>query len=289
MFHDAKTRVGEEEPSKKLHLIQAFRDSSRERSQYRKDKKEGLLLDKNDLLRHGVRKFKAMFIYVDIDSEKVVELYNLTLEASDKFKSKLINAKADKLSDSEILIMSAMITINSKVKYVMSNSPFASYVHATPLDYYISNGGNCVAKSMMTLAVMQRLREDGLISGEFGFKANFMKGVQYGHMYVAYRGNDTKMIIDTTNLSTTQYGTKEINKLMEKSLKADGEWNYFDTSKLRKKFIRDSIWNSVPIALFLPYVISGKILFDVLAAALSIGEAFSWKEFRRNVNKQNLS
>ena len=199
-------------------------------------------------LKRGVNRFVYEKIMVDVDSERVGFLYQVALGriASDRKNFEdacsAMGVKPDEKMMQMAELRSVARTVYDSSKYVKMLNNKRSWLNPDPLDRYIINGGNCVSISLTTIAVLQRLREDGYISGRFGIKYNFPKtaGQQLllegnqrpmeieGHAWLIYKGKGGRMIVDSTAAGRVvgYAGRKEREAARQKADK-EGTWNYY--------------------------------------------------------------
>ena len=236
----------------------------------------------NGNIRPGLRKFHKYSINIDIDSQAVTALYNLSAISHGTGIRKLSPINSDK---GENNFLQRIISPIYAIPYRESLRSFHPS-NSNPLDYYIINGGNCITKSLMAIAVLQRYREEGKIDGVFGIRHSIDKKTGEGHAWVSYKDSKGITIVDPTHGLLIKLGDDETNKAMESFLIKNNKWNYFDiggsTSALRDK----SIFNSfvVGYSLIGTYVMHIGAMGPVVLAVVVL-QASSlikyWKDIRR--------
>ena len=221
-------------------VIRALKLAIRDESTIARNKIKRTELGWNGNLRPGLRKFHKYSINVDIDSPAVTSLYNLSTISYGAGIRKLSPIGSDKGENNFLQrIISPIYSIPYKER-LRSFHPSNS----NPLDYYIVNGGNCITKSLMAIAVLQRYREDGKIDGIFGIRHNIDKKTGEGHAWVSYKDSKGITIVDPTHGLLIKLGNDETNKTMESFLIKNNRWNYFDVGESVSVLRSKSLFNS---------------------------------------------
>ena len=197
----------------------------------------------NGNLRPALRKFHKYSINVDIDSPEVKKLYALSFWSYGSGISRISPRNSPKGENNFLQKIISPIYSIPYTERLRSFHPSNSY----PLDYYITNGGNCIAKSLMTIAVLQRYREEGRIGGVFGIRYNFDEKTNAGHAWVSYTDSNGVTIVDPTAGLLIKLGDNETNKAIESFLINANGWNYFDVKVAKNTLLKKSVFNSLVV------------------------------------------
>ncbi len=257
----------EKAENRKHSAVKVLKLMIRDQSAIASNKIKRTELGWNGNLRRGLRKFHKYCINIDIDSPAVTVLYNLSMISFGRGIRKLTPINAAKGENSFLQeIISPIYSIPYK-EHLGSLNPSNSL----PLDYYIINGGNCIAKSLMAIAVLQRYREEGKIDGVFGIRYSFDKNSNYGHAWVSYRDSKGTMIVDPTHGLIIRLGDDETNKAIESFLIKSNGWNYFNREAANSSFIEKSLFTSFIGG----YGLIGAFVMDVGAMGLVTATALA--------------
>ena len=263
--------------------IGALKLAIRDEGTIARNKIKGTELKWNGNLRPGLRKFHKYTICVDIDSKAVTALYNLSKVSHGEGIRKLSPIHSGK---GENNILQRIISPIYAIPYKENLKSFHPS-NSNPLDYYIMNGGNCITKSLMAIAVLQRYREEGNVDGTFGIRHSINKNTGEGHAWVSYKGPEGITIVDPTHGLLVKLGDNETNKMMESFLINNNGWNYFDVGESVSALRDKSIFNSfvVGYSLIGEYVMHIGAMNMVAIAAVAL-QASSLIKYRKDIKRQ---
>ncbi len=274
----------ENNKNKTSSLREALKLQMRDGQTSIKNRIKGTGLKWNSYLKPGLRKFQAYSIIVDIDSKAVSTLHNLSTISGGIGVTKI--RPSDSVKDENRFLQEIISPIYLRVPYV-ENLKSLHPSKPDPLDYYIEKGGNCITKSLMTIAVLQRYREDGTISGSFGLRYNFTNGAEIGHAWVVYKDANGSTIVDPTQGILVKVGDRKTNEAVASVLLQRGLWNYFDVEQKRETLTQNTIFNAVAMTYgFLgTYLMHARDLGIFMAFALA-NQVSSTIKYKRHAKRQ---
>ncbi|MDE1767773.1 MAG: hypothetical protein KGH64_00450 [Candidatus Micrarchaeota archaeon] len=203
-------------------------------------------------------------VTVDINSERISSLYDAARKLT---QAEIVNGRGKE----ESALLATLHVVHKQVPLESDRSLKETFRHffyarKKPLDYFIENGAVCTHAALATLAILQRFRKDGYISGEIRMTGNRMLNTP-GHAWANYEYPDSGrvMLLDSINnfkflykKSDLKTGTLERQYLTYTDEYGwDRQFDYFNNSGM----VHDD------------FVARGIIVFAATLGALALGNA----------------
>ena len=144
-------------------------------------------------VRLGLRKFRSSNVLVNVDG---LFIKNLARRASRKTKDE---KEIDDILNSVAGVVGKAIRYNLNV-HLKTSIPNSMVL---PARYFWLHGGVCRHQSAIVAGVLQRVRDDGLVSGSIKVVHGFREDLQSGHAWVEVHSADRRFVVDATNRRAT--------------------------------------------------------------------------------------